>query len=375
MKYLCMPDSFKGTLSSAEISAIMKQAILEADPGAEVLCIETADGGEGTLDAFSRALSIGQERLLVHGPFMEQTEALFAMNEDMMIIESAQVIGLHRVQRRDPEQNTSFGVGELIRHGLDSGASRILVALGGSCTNDGGAGLAAALGMKFLDENGQAFLPVGATLKDIRRIETSELDRRLLYTELTIMCDVDNPFYGPRGAAHVFAAQKGADEAMIERLDAGLKNLAERLQESSAVDLQQVPGAGAAGGIGGMLHALGGKLLPGIDIMLQWIDFEHLKDEVDIIFTGEGAMDEQSLSGKVPVGIARKAGNTPVYALVGRLVGREEVFLKEGLKAVRPIHPEGMPLSEAIPRSAEHLANTVKTLMEQILRTNERESL
>lgn len=366
MKYLCMPDSFKGTLSSARIVQLMKQAILEIDSQAEVLCFETADGGEGTLDAFARAIALEKRAQSVHGPFMEEVEALYGLQEDLMVIESAQVIGLHRAIRRDPEQSTSFGVGELIRQGLNQGKTKLMIALGGSCTNDGGTGLAHALGMRFFDAKGDSFLPVGATLTQIAKIDCRGLDDRLAQTELIIMCDVDNPFYGPRGAARVFAAQKGADTAMIERLDAGMKHLAAKLQEITSVDLQQISGSGAAGGLGGMLYILGGKLKPGIDVMLQLIDFDRIRRDVDIIFTGEGAMDMQSLSGKVPIGIARRAGGIPVYAFVGRLEGDEQRYLREGLKAVLPIHPPFMSTESAIPLSEEHLLQTVRRLMVHI---------
>ena len=249
-KYVLIPDSFKGTLSSREVCQIVAEAIRSQEPEAEICAIPVADGGEGTVDAFLSAVGGQQVPVACTGPYGEAITACYGLLPDgSAVVEMAAAAGLPMVgENRDPEKTTTYGVGQLIRHAAHHGAKRLVLALGGSATNDGGCGAAAAVGVKFYRATGESFVPVGGTLKDIHRIDTSGMDPAVRSIPILTMCDIDNPLCGPTGASAVFGPQKGADAAMVRRLDDGLRQLAALLERDVGRDVLNLPGGGAAGG-------------------------------------------------------------------------------------------------------------------------------
>jgi len=335
-KIVVISDSFKGTLGSEEICDIAERVIPQELPGCEVVALPVADGGEGTVAAFVRAIGAKTKNVKVRGAYgikggaiSDETDviATYAVcdsldtNNSTAIIEMAAAAGLPSVQdRKNPELTTTYGVGQIIKAAIDEGARDILLGVGGSATTDGGCGMAAALGTKFFDAAGKSFIPVGGTLKDIAHIDNSEAEAFLKGISITVMCDVTNPMYGPTGAAYIFGPQKGADTEMIVRLDNGLKSLAEVIKSDLGKEVADMPGAGAAGAMGaGAVAMLGAQLKSGIEAVLDIIDFDRQLVGADLVITGEGQIDDQSVHGKVISGIAartEKAGVT-LYALVG----------------------------------------------------------
>ncbi|HWP80508.1 MAG TPA: glycerate kinase [Candidatus Acidoferrum sp.] len=337
MKVVLVPDSFKGCASSSEVCGYMKSGVLAACPDAEVIAIPVADGGEGTVDAVLAATGGKRVTAAVQSPLGEPVTASYAVVGDTAVIEVAQAAGLALARGRVGEAST-YGVGQLIADAFHRGAKRVTLGLGGSGTNDGGCGMAAALGARFYNKEGQTFIPTGDTLKDIARIELSPP------LPLEAMCDVDNPLCGPAGAAHVYGPQKGAKDPAA--LDEGLRHLASLLPADA-----ELPGAGAAGGLGfGVAALLGGTLRSGIDAMLDLARFEESAKGADLILTGEGRMDGQTARGKVPVGVARRAKSfrIPVVALCGALAPGYEAVYGEGVTAVFSACRGPQSLEEAI---------------------------
>lgn len=367
-RFLVIPDSFKGTLSARQVCRVMDKAILRQFPGAEVIGIPAADGGEGTAEAFLSVLG-GQSRAeTVCGPLGTPVKAVYGLLSDgSAVIDMASCAGLPLAgSRKDPEKATTYGVGQLLRSALDRGAKRLLLGLGGSATNDGGCGMAAACGVQFLDGEGQAFVPTGGTLERIASIDLSRLDPRLREAELTALCDIDSPLCGPTGAAAMFSPQKGADPAMTARLEAGLQHLRAVWQAQTGQDLQEISGGGAAGGMGaGVCAFLGGRLRPGMDTLLDLADFEALARGAAMIFTGEGCLDEQSLRGKAVVALARraKALGVPVVAVVGGVRGDMAAIYGCGITAVFPINRQPQPLCESAAHAEENLARTMDDIL------------
>ena len=266
----------------------------------------------------------------------------------------------------DPSRTTTYGVGELIRHAITHGATHLILGLGGSATNDGGCGAAAALGTEFFNAAGERFCPVGATLSEIDHINADETRALLQGVQVEVMCDIDNPLCGPRGAAAVFAPQKGADNAMVQRLDQGLSHLAQILAQDLGACVSLLPGAGAAGGFGaGAAAFLGAQLRPGIEVVLDLLQFSSQLKDCDLVITGEGRIDGQSLGGKVPVGVARRAkqAGVPVVAIVG-VVGPEcEAVYDAGITAIFPTNREALPFSAMAARAAEDYRRTLRDLL------------
>ena len=337
-KCIIIPDSFKGTLSSAEICTVMSNAVRRHWPDCEIHTIPVADGGEGTVDCFLAAMTGKKVPVHASGPFGEPVEGYYARFGDRAVLEMSMFAGLPQAEGHlDPERAATFGVGEAIRRAVSDGCTEILLGLGGSCTNDGGCGMAAALGVRFYNKEGETFVPAGGTLSDIVRIDTSEAAALLKNVRITAMCDIDNPLYGETGAAYVFAPQKGADDAMVKRLDAGLRHLAEVIGRDLVLSVSGLPGAGAAGGMGaGVVAFLGGSLRPGIEAVLDMTGFDDLLDGTDLVFTGEGRIDSQSLRGKVVIGTAHraKAKNVPVIAVVGDIGPGAEGAYDHGVTAL-----------------------------------------
>lgn len=368
-KYVVIPDSFKGCLSSGEICDIIAREIRRRDPEARVCALPVADGGEGTVDAFLGAL--GGEKVAVpcRDPYGRPLTAHYGLFPDgkTAVIEMAAAAGLPLVgEDRRVADTTTYGVGQLIAHALKRGAERILLGLGGSATNDGGCGAAAALGVEFLDAEGKAFVPVGGTLRRIAHIRTDSLLPALRQAEVIAMCDIDNPLCGESGAAAVFAPQKGADAATVRMLDEGLAHLAAVIEMDLGRSLLTLPGGGAAGGFGaGSVAFLGARLQMGIEAVLDLTDFDRLAADAYLVITGEGRLDSQSLRGKVVVGVARRARalGVPVVALVGSSETDIAAAYDAGVTAVFPINPAPTTLSEALAHARTHLAFTAENVL------------
>lgn len=296
-KCIVISDSFKGTLSSLEICSIARESIPKFFPQCQVVTVPVADGGEGTVECFVQAIGAVPVSVPVTGPYGEPISATYARKEQLAIIEMAAAAGLPMVgEKKNPETTITYGVGQLIAHAVENGCREILLGLGGSATNDGGCGCAAALGVRFFDQSGKEFVPTGKTLADVDRIDASQVKATLDGVTITVMCDVENPLCGPNGAAHVFGPQKGADEAMVERLDRGLGHLAQVVERDLGVSVAQIPGAGAAGGMGaGCMAFLGAELKSGIECVLDTVGFDGLLDGTDLMITGEGQIDSQSV--------------------------------------------------------------------------------
>lgn len=366
--YVVMPDSFKGSLSSLEVCEQIKTSILSIDPSAKVTAIPIADGGEGTVQSFLAAF--GGEPVLasVSGPFLEPKEATYALLPDgTAVIEMAACAGLPLVgEHQLPHIATTYGVGELILHALKKGAQKIILGLGGSATNDGGCGMAAALGVRFYKKDKTPFIPTGETLCQIDCMDTTALTPHIKDIPILAMCDVDNPLYGPQGAAYVFGPQKGASGPLLALLDDGLRHLSTKIKEHLHLDVTTIKGAGAAGGMGaGAVAFLQATLTPGIDILLQLLHAEELFKEADILFTGEGRFDSQSLHGKAIIGIAKRAKDykVPVLVLAGSVHGDITPAYDLGVTAAFSIHPEWIDLETAIKQTPTHLHQTVTNLV------------
>lgn len=367
-KILLVPDSFKGTLSSRQVCQVMSGQLRRFFPQAQVKSIPVADGGEGSVEAFLAAAGGERRMLTVTGPFGEPVEAFYGILGDgrTAVIEMAACAGLPLAEGRlNPERATTYGVGELLLAAKEAGCTKAILGLGGSCTNDGGAGAAAALGAKFTRADGAAFIPTGGTLGEIAALDVSPVAQALQGMELTAMCDIDNPLYGDAGAAAVFAPQKGADAAMVARLDAGLRHLGQVSARCLGRDFSHLPGAGAAGGLGfGMAAFCGAQLRMGIDAVLDAVGFDSLLPGTDVVFTGEGKIDSQSARGKVVSGVAvrcRKAG-VPVVAVVGQIGQGFEEMYQQGLTAVFSINRAAQPFAESRFHAGENLALTMENI-------------
>lgn len=366
-KCVIMPDSFKGTLSSLDVCQIIAERVKAYYPTCETITIPVADGGEGTVDCFIEALAAEPVEVIVNGPYFEPLAARYARQGQTAIIEMAQTAGLPLVEdRRNPALTTTFGTGELIRHAIHDGCTDIVIGLGGSSTNDAGTGAAAALGVRFLDQAGHSFIPTGGTLSRIHAIDTSAARSLLANCRVTAMCDIDNPMYGPEGAAYVFSPQKGANPDMVAELDHSLQHLATVIERDLGLDVRHLPGAGAAGAMGaGIVAFLGGVLKSGIQSVLDLVHFEKQLESADLVITGEGKIDGQSLRGKVVAGIAERARKqaVPVLVIVGAIGEEAEKAYDLGVSAIFSINRAAIPFEESRHHSKENLALTIDSLM------------
>ena len=367
-KYVLIPDSFKGTLSSEDICRIASEEILRLEPEAEICAIPVADGGEGTVDAFLAAVGGTRAEVPCTGPCGQEVMGFYGLLPDgTAVVEMAAAAGLPLAGAcRDPEKTTTYGVGQLMAHALSRRAKRLVLGLGGSATNDGGCGAAAALGAEFLDAEGRAFVPTGGTLTQIAHIRMKGLRETLAGAEVTVMCDIDNPLCGPAGAAAVFGPQKGADAAMVARMDAGLRHLAEMLEKDVGMEVLTLAGGGSAGGFGaGAAAFFGGQLRMGIDVVLDLTGFDRKCRGASLVITGEGHLDSQSLRGKTVVGVARRARalGVPAAALVGGCETALDAVYAEGVSGVFPIHPALCTWPQAAARTEEDLRFTMGNLL------------
>lgn len=367
--FILVPDSFKGTLSAIEVCNIMKSSIKNLYKDANIISVPVADGGEGTVDAFLYALGGEKKSIWVSDAFNEQKIlAHYAMlKDDIAVIEMATCAGLPLVKNRlEPDKTTTFGVGELIIDAINSGAKKIILGLGGSATNDGGCGMASALGVKFKDEQDQEFIPTGGTLSQIYKIDMNNIYSKIKDVEFISMCDVDNPLCGKLGASAVFAPQKGADEDMVKSLDEGLAHLAKIIKRDLHIEVKDIKGAGAAGGLGaGSIAFLQSKLTKGIDVILDTINFDELVSKADIVFTGEGKFDSQSLHGKVVMGVANRSQKykTPVIVVTGAIGENIQEAYNKGITAIFSINKEPMEFSKSALKSKENMILTMENIL------------
>lgn len=359
MKVLVAPDSFKGSLTSGQIIGLVEAAGKRVLPDCQVLKMPIADGGEGTVDALVEILKGEKHQLAVKNPLLETVYATYGIvNGDTAVIEMAQASGLPLIEmeRRNPLYTSTYGTGELIRGVLEAGFRKIIIGIGGSATNDGGIGAMEALGARFLDGQGRQVKGIGESLGAIETIDLSNLMPELKAADIQVMCDVDNPLTGQRGATFVYGPQKGGTAEILERLEAGMLHYERLIRRDLGIDLSQIEGAGAAGGLGGALMAfLGAKLKSGIETILEVVDFAHILGDVDLVVTGEGRLDRQSAYGKVISGIGKaclKQG-VPVVALVGSIGEGAEAIYDCGISAIVPIVNGPMTLAEAMEKAQQ----------------------
>ncbi len=367
-KILLIPDSFKGTMSSAEICSIMADAIRNHYPEAEVVSIPVADGGEGSVDAFLEALGGEKVTVKAQNPYGQEIDSFYGILPDgTAVIEMAAAAGLPLVgDNKHAEKTTTYGVGQLIKDALHNKCKKLIIGLGGSATNEGGCGAAAALGVRFINSSRESFVPVGETLKDIAAIDITGLDPLLRDVPVITMCDIDNPLCGPHGASAVFGPQKGADENCIKMLDNGLRHMAEIIRRDLNKDVLELPGSGAAGGMGGGMAAFfNSTLQPGIETVLDTVHFNNLLQGADLIISGEGKIDTQSLRGKVVIGVARRAKQSavPLIAVVGDIGNDIQKAYDEGVTGIFSINRVALPYEQLKLRAKDDLRLTVDNIM------------
>lgn len=371
MKIILAPDSYKGSLTALEVCRAMEKGIRRVLPEAEVSSIPMADGGEGTVQSLVDATGGRILRRMVTGPLGEKVEAFFGIMGDGKtgVIEMAAASGLPLVPdgRRNPRLATTFGTGELILAAVEEGCQRLVVGIGGSATNDGGAGMAMALGYRFLKKDG-AELPLGgAALKDLDRVvDTRPTGCRLQGVEVIVACDVNNPLTGPDGASAVYGPQKGATPEMVEELDAALERFALVVERDLGVQVRDLPGAGAAGGLGAGLKAfLGAELKPGIEIVAEALKLKERMREAELVFTGEGRIDSQTIKGKTPIGVAQaaKSHDLPVLAVAGSLGSGAEMVFEHGIDGLSSIVDKPMELQEALLRADDLVATATERML------------
>lgn len=370
MRIVIAPDSFKGSLSSLEVAQAMERGVRRVLPHSTTVLLPLSDGGEGLVDSLVVASGGKLVEYEVQGPLGSPVTAKMGLLGDgqTAVIEMAQASGLTLIkeEERNPLFTSTFGTGELMRHALDSGCTKLIIGIGGSATNDGGMGMAQALGFRFLDAKGELLGSGGGELARLASIDTSQVDPRIKGVQIEVACDVDNPLTGPQGAAHIYGPQKGATPVMVEFLDAALANYDRVLQKDLAQNVGLTPGAGAAGGLGaGLMALVGGKLVSGIELVLRVLGFAEKTKGAQLVLTGEGKFDAQSAYGKVPVGVARQSQKlgVPVVVVAGTVLPDAEVLHKEGITAYFSIQNKPMSLQEAMENGAQLVENQVAEVM------------
>lgn len=370
MNIVAAPDSFKGSLSSVQASAIIKNSILEVHPKSDVVLKPMADGGEGTMEAMLSAADGVRIPLVCTGPLGEEINTEYAIiGRSTAIIECAAIAGLVLVpeDKRNPDLTTSFGIGEAITDALNRGCNEILVGLGGSATNDGGIGMLQALGMKATDRSGERAGIFGGDLIHVHKIDFSNIDARLAEAEIKVACDVDNPLTGERGATAVYGPQKGAAGHQIVKYDNSLNHYGNLIETVVEQPLMDKPGAGAAGGLGFAMLAIGAALVSGAELVAKTIKVEEAIEQADLVITGEGQSDEQTLYGKAPgyiAALARKH-DVPVVLLSGSLFGDLDV-LREHFSGCFSITNKPMSLEECMKNAPELMAEQTKQIIHLI---------
>ena len=373
MRILIAPDSFKESLSAAEAADRIAEGVLRVVPAARITRLPLSDGGEGLTETLVAAMAGRMLAREVTAPMGDRVTARFGVVGDQTgILEMAAASGLALVPpaQRNPLLATTFGTGELIRAALDQGCRRLIIGIGGSATNDGGAGMAQALGVRMLNARGKDIAPGAASLLELDAIDMSAVDPRLSQMEINVACDVTNPLCGPRGASRIYGPQKGADTAAVDLMDRALTRMAEVVKRDLGLDICELPGAGAAGGLGAGLAAFAGAVLqPGLELVLEILQFEALLSAgQDLIITGEGEINGSSLYGKVPVGVARRAREhgIPVLALVGNIGPDAEQVYAEGITAMMSIAPGPITREQSMARAGKLLADAAERALRLI---------
>ena len=369
MKIVIAPDSYKESLSAQQVATQIEQGFREIFPDAHYVKLPVADGGEGTVEAMVAATGGKIVRLNVTGPLGEQVEAFYGLSGDdgCAYIEMAAASGLELVPaaRRDPLITTSYGTGELIRSALDKGVQHFIIGIGGSATNDGGAGMVQALGAKLLDRAGNEIGFGGGKLSDLATIDIAGFDPRIKECRFEVACDVTNPLLGKEGASAVFGPQKGATPELVEQLDKALAHYAEIIRQDLDTDVLSIPGGGAAGGMGAALHAFcGAELRRGIEIVTEALGLDELVKDATLVITGEGRIDSQTIHGKVPIGVAKvaKRYNKPVIGIAGSLTKDVAVVHQHGLDAVFSVIYSICTLEDALKNAADNVRMTARNI-------------
>ncbi len=357
MRILVAPDSFKGSMSAVEVCDIMLRALQASLDGCQVDCIPVSDGGEGTLDSFVFACGAKLCSAEVTAPDYRRVEAKFAVMGDTAIIEMAQASGLPLTgSKNNPVRATSYGTGELILAALDKGCKNIVLGIGGSATTDGGIGCLSALGVKFCNSAGETVSPDGCGMSEAVKLDVSGLVRGVSECSFTVLCDVNNPLYGENGAAYVYSPQKGADAETVAFLDSALRNYEKLVVGSTGVDCAHLPGSGAAGGMGyGLRAVLGAQLRAGAQTVFDICNFDSRAAQADVIITGEGRFDSQSLMGKVPAEVIKRAGDKPVVVVCGV----STVSQADSVAAVFQTNPQHLPFESVLPECEKSLYTAV----------------
>lgn len=376
MKIVAASDSFKGSLTSAEVADSIERGVYDADPFAEVVKVAVGDGGEGTMDALLETMGGRRVSVEVSDPLRRPCKAEYGILNDGLtaVVEMSSASGLTLLspEERNPMRTSTYGTGQMIADALDRGCRRFLIGIGGSATNDGGMGMLCALGYRFLDAEDNELPGTGASLADVFSIDDSGVLHGVHDSEFIVACDVDSPLYGPKGAAYVFAPQKGADPEMVRSLDEGLRHYAEVVSSSAAT----VPGAGAAGGLGyAFVTFLGARLRRGADMVLDALCFDKIIEGADLVITGEGRLDSQTLAGKTPYAVLQRAckQGIPVIAVAGSVASDDEAICylsgnqsdECGFRGIYQVTPSGMPLSDAMLPSiaAANIRRTVSSVL------------
>ena len=365
-KVVVASDSFKGCLSSAEVADAVAEGVHEVFPECEVVKLSVADGGEGTMEALMATLAGESRKVTVNDPLGRPIDASYVLiNGNTAVIEMASASGLTLLepQERNPLLTSTYGTGELIADALDKGCRKFLVCIGGSATNDAGLGMLQALGYRFIGTDAQVLNPCGAALEDVISILTDDAHPALKESEFIVACDVDSPFYGPEGAAYVYGPQKGATLEMINKLDKGMRQFAVLVESVTGIDPTNIPGAGAAGGLGGALMSfMNARLCSGADVVLDAVGFDRAIENADLIITGEGRIDSQTATGKLPYAVAKRSSGIPVLGICGSA----EVDSLPCFRKIVQVTPSDMPLSKAM-NAIVAAANVRKAIMDILL--------
>ncbi|HEY5560264.1 MAG TPA: glycerate kinase [Clostridiaceae bacterium] len=370
MKIILAPDSFKGSLSAFEVCKSIEKGIRKVFYDAEIVSSPMADGGEGTVQSLVDATNGKLLTLKVKGPLLKEVDAFYGMLGDgkTAVIEMASASGITLItkEERNPMLTTTYGTGEIIKHALDLGCRNFILGIGGSATNDGGAGMVNALGAKLLDEKGYEIDLGGGALNRLQSIDLSGMDARIKQSNIEVACDVNNPLCGENGTSYIFGPQKGADMDMVITLDKNLSHYAEMVKKYLGISIKDYPGAGAAGGLGGGLFAfLNAKLKSGIDIVIETTAFEEKLKDADLVITGEGMIDYQTQYGKTPYGVAKlaKKYDIPVIAIAGGIGENAEELYSKGFDSIFSIVDKPMSLEHAIENCDLLLQNTAERIM------------
>lgn len=377
MKILIAPDSFKDCLTSPDVAKFIEMGIRNVFPDASIKLVPLADGGEGTVVTLVTATNGKIFHKKVHDPLMREISAHFGVLGDgkTAVIEMASASGIELLEEneRNPWKTTSYGTGELIKHALNKSCRKIIIGIGGSATNDAGTGMLQALGIQFLDANKREIEPGGGALKELVSIKTDKLDQRLKQSKIIIASDVLNPLLGKTGASAVYGPQKGANTDMVRRLEANLQHFADIVRQQQGISVENIPGSGAAGGLGaGILAFLPSEIKPGFDIVKEVVELENHMQDVDLVITAEGKIDNQTAYGKTPAGVAGIAGkyNIPVIAFAGIVEDGINELYKKGFRAIIPITNRPMNLDESMKKAGELLIMAVEQSM-RLIQTGE----